>query len=108
MILRYILDDKGNPVPEPSLTKWAQWFEHFKLRWVAETTLGDTRISTVFLGTDHRFIGEGPPILWETMVFGGSLDHEQDRCSGTREQAEAMHEAMVARVHAVLALKEGT
>jgi hypothetical protein len=39
-----------------------------------------------------------PVVLWETMVFGGKLDQEQDRCSGSREQAEAMHARMVERV----------
>jgi hypothetical protein len=46
---------------------------------------------------DHQW-GEGPPILWETMVFGGPMDQEQDRCGGSREQAEAMHAHMVKRV----------
>ena len=41
---------------------------------------------------------KGPPVLWETMVFGGKLDQEQARCSGNREQAEAMHNEMVERV----------
>jgi hypothetical protein len=59
--------------------------------------VGVSKVSTVFLCLDHQFAG-GPPILWETMVFGGALDQEQDRCSGTREQAEAMHQRMVERV----------
>jgi hypothetical protein len=29
------------------------------------------RISTVFLGLDQNFLTSGPPILFETMVFGG-------------------------------------
>lgn len=29
----------------------------------------DIHISTVFLGLDHRFVSEGKPILWETMIF---------------------------------------
>ena len=27
-------------------------------------------ISTVFLGLDHSHVNTGPPILWETMIFG--------------------------------------
>lgn len=60
-------------------------------------TVGDSKISTVFLGLDHSF-GSSSPVLWETMVFGGELDQEQDRCSGSREQAEAMHARMVEKV----------
>ena len=36
-------------------------------------------------------------MLFETMVFGGSLDQEQDRCT-TWDEAEAMHKAVVERV----------
>ena len=93
---RYTLDADGNPVSEPDMMKWAQWFEKAE-RHVGNETIGDSKISTVFLGLDHAF-GGGAPVLWETMVFGGALDQEQDRCSGSREQAEAMHAQMVKRV----------
>jgi hypothetical protein len=95
---RYILTPEGNPVAEPDLLRWAAWYETAQ-RKVADTRVGEVRISTVFLGLDHQF-DEGTPILWETMVFGGTLNEEQDRCGGSREQAEAMHAAMVARVEA--------
>jgi len=67
-------------------------------RRVAFTDLDDRgRISTVFLGIDHSFgFGEGP-LLFETMVFNGPLDGEQDRYS-TWDEAEAGHKAMVERV----------
>lgn len=94
---KYILDDDWNPVPEPDLIKWGQWLQYAK-RSVAHTIIGESRISTVFLGLDHSF-GDGPPVLWETMVFGdGKLTGEQDRCTGNREQAEAMHQRMIERV----------
>jgi len=96
---KFILNDKGEPIPEPDLLTWARWFEKGNRR-VATETIGESRISTVFLGLDHAFnpFDGGPPVLWETMVFGGPLDQEQERCSGNREQAEAMHAAMVRRV----------
>ena len=50
--------------------------------------------STVFLGLDHRFIDDGPPLLFETMIFGGDGDKDQWRCS-TWEQAEAQHRRAV-------------
>lgn len=93
---RFILNANGCPVFEPDWIKWAAWCQKHDRR-VAQETVGDCEISTVFLGTDHSFSG-GPPILWETMVFGGALDQEQDRCSGSKEQAEAMHIRMVDRV----------
>lgn len=94
---KYILDDKGNPQPCNDLTEWAKWFEARK-RHVADEKINGSRVSTVFLALDHSFSNDGPPVLWETMVFGGPLDQEQDRCSGSREQAEAMHSRMVQRV----------
>src|SRR6266481_6098484 len=94
----YILDGSGNPIFEPDVIKWAQWFEKTECRRVAKERIGDSEISTVFLGLDHNFGAEGPPVLWETMVFGGKLNGEEDRCGGSREQAEAMHQAMVQRV----------
>jgi hypothetical protein len=66
----WILNGK---VPEPCLDvlRWARWFEtaerHVGNDYLAE---GDLRISTVFLGLDHNFGLGGPPILFETMVFG--------------------------------------
>lgn len=94
----YILDAAGRPMPEPDLLKWARWFEeHGNERIVARTTVGECWVSTIFLALNHRW-DEGPPILWETMVFRGRErdDVDCDRCSGSREQAEAMHAQMVA------------
>lgn len=92
---QYILKDRI-PVSEPDIMTWARMFE-FGERTVGRTKLGDSEISTVFLGMDHSLDGD-EPILWETMVFGGELDQRQTRCSGSWEDAEKMHERMVLRV----------
>lgn len=64
---------------------------------VALTYVGDVRISTVYLfGIDHQF-GDGPPLLYETLVFDGLLDGEMKRYT-TQKQAKAGHKAMVKRV----------
>jgi hypothetical protein len=101
---RYILDDAGEPVPCPDLIAWAQWFEHAE-RVAHDLDEGDPgkqiRISTVFLGLDHRFGGGGPPILWETLVFGGVLDGEMQRYS-SRQAALDGHQAMCLRVRATI------
>jgi hypothetical protein len=41
---------------------------------VAYTDIGEAGISTVFLGLNHNFFGGGPPLLFETIIFGGHLD----------------------------------
>src|SRR5687767_12387471 len=92
---KYVLDGH-TPVLCHDLLQWAQCFGGEDARRVADTTIGEARVSTVFLGLDHSF-GYGPPLLFETMVFGGPLDQEQERCT-TWEQAEEMHKAMCARV----------
>ena len=92
----YILD--GHEAVKADLMTWAKWFETTKDRHVARETIGDVDISTVFLGLDHSF-DQGPPLLFETMIFGGALDQEQDRCT-TWEEAEAMHATMCGRVRA--------
>jgi len=71
-------------------------FMESQSRRVAETKTNNAYISTVFLGIDHQF-GDGPPLVFETMVFGGPLDDEQDRYS-TWDEAVAGHAAMVKRV----------
>jgi len=91
---RYILD--GHKAVKVDLMTWAEWFEKIESRHVAREKIGDAEISTVFLGIDHSF-GQGPPLLFETMVFGGALDQEQDRCTNW-EEAETMHAAMCERV----------
>ena len=98
---KYILDEAGEPVAEADLLTWSRWFEDGQkkgTRIVLREKIGDSEVSTVFLGMEHNFGAPGPPVLWETMVFGGALDEEQDRCSGAREQALAMHARMVQRV----------
>jgi hypothetical protein len=96
---KYILDASGKPVPEPDLLAWGKWFQdNGQQRIVKKDKIGDSTVSTVFLGLDHNFAPDGPPLIWETMVFEGPMAHEMDRCSGNREQAEAMHARMVGRV----------
>lgn len=59
-------------VPVPLLT-WARSWDRPRKgrpsRVVAQTQVGDRFVSTVLLGIDHAFMG-GPPILWESMIFG--------------------------------------
>ena len=90
----YILE--GHKAVETDLMTWANWLENHHDRHVKDETIGESRISTVFLGLDHQF-GDGPPLIFETMVFGGPLDMEQERYA-TWEEAEIGHMAMVARV----------
>ena len=108
---KYILDGDGNPKPERSLLKWAMWLEHSHLskgkdnRIVQQDRVGGVSISTVFLGLDHNF-DDGPPVLWETMVFGGEHNQYQRRYA-SRDDAVIGHMEAVEIVKASQAdLKE--
>src|SRR5580765_3912616 len=72
-------------------------------RRVASTVVGSYWVSTVWLGLNHRFLGDGPPIIFETMVFSNDEANDPDReglhefdmvryC--TEEEALAGHEEM--------------
>lgn len=74
----YILNDNNEAVKAGSLGAWAQWFEKAN-RTLARYDAKNAFVSTVFLGIDHRFYGEGDPIVFETMVFGSNLNQRQWR-----------------------------
>jgi|SRR5262252_1650210 len=105
----YILNDKGEPERTDDLMLWGRWLEDAtrdRSRIVAQDRdegplRGDIRISTVFLGLDHNFSPHGPPVLWETMVFGGPLDGEMNRYL-TRDEAFKGHQEMCKRVATAL------
>ena len=89
---KYILD--GTELVPVSLEEWAEWFESTE-RHLASTWIGRYWVSTVFLGIDHRFFGEGPPIVFESMIFkGGHHDINQTRYA-TWDEAMDGHDAMV-------------
>ena len=82
-------------VPVSSAKEFGEWVETAD-RVVSHTKVADIEVSTVFLGIDHQFFA-GPPLLFETMVFGGDLDQTCRRCS-TWEEAEALHEEILSEV----------
>ena len=45
-------------------------------------------VSTVWLCTNHNFTNHGPPVIFETMVFGGPMDEECFRYSSEKEARE--------------------
>jgi len=88
-------DRQGKPM---GLMEWARAFEADD-RHVGDDRIGEAHVSTVWLGLDHSF-GEGPPLIFETMIFGGPHEEYCERYS-TEEEARAGHERIVA------ALREG-
>ena len=95
MTTHYILDDH-TPIRESDLITWAAWLETAD-RIVKKTSVcNGVDVSTVFLGLDHQW-SDGPPLLFETLIFGGEHDGDMWRYS-TWKQAEAGHDAVVAEL----------
>ncbi len=78
------------------LFDWAATFEDQDYKIVAKDKVGDVSVSTVWLGFDRRF-GNGPPLIFETMVFGGLHDQDQARYA-TEIEAILGHAAMLLKV----------
>jgi hypothetical protein len=91
----------GTPF-EGDLEEWARMFEMG--RRVALTRIQgakgrDVTVSTVFLGSDHNYWGDGPPLIFESMAFpGDSLDEEQMDRYPTEAAALAGHRRMVEQI----------
>ena len=83
-------DRKGQPM---DLMEWATAFEDTD-RKIGDDTINGQQVSTVWLGSHYNY-GEGPPLIFETMIFGGPHDQYCDRYS-TEEAALAGHDQIVA------------
>src|SRR5262245_48559522 len=92
--LRYRLEGhEPVPIADDDLAATLAWYE---VRWpqsqVKESLGPWGRLSTVFLTFDHNLLGKGPPVLFETMLFGqqGQGDLYCERYH-TWAEAEAGH-----------------
>ena len=73
--------DGKTPVKVDDRMEWARRTEdRERLRVDLDELPHGICVSTVFLAVDHN-CGDGPPILWETMIFGGEHDDYQQRYS---------------------------
>lgn len=90
-------DRDGKPL---TMMQWAQMLEKRgdeNYKRVAETVLPDGKwVSTVWLGLDHQF-GDGPPLIFETMVFPSRGEFGDLDCQRYSTEAEALagHAQMV-------------
>jgi hypothetical protein len=90
--LYFTLNASGEPEPCYDVIAWGEWLEGAD-RTVARDRLSNgAEVSTVFLGLDHNFTASGPPVLWETMIFGGPRDGYCDRAT-SRAAALVNHAA---------------
>jgi hypothetical protein len=87
-------DKKGRAI---DMAEASRLLEDPNYKGVKEDTLPNGKwVSTVWIGLDHQF-GNGPPLIFETMVFskkGNWQELDRDRYS-TQEDALKGHKRMV-------------
>lgn len=77
--------------------EWARRWE--PQRHLAEDPLPcGGRVSTIFLGLDHGFWGNGPPVLFETMAFDATGDAVFQHRETTKRRALKTHAQVIAHV----------
>ena len=97
--LYYLLNDDHTvtALDNKDVLTWARSLDDEK-RIVDETLLENVRISTVFIGIDHRFTVDPdlPPLLFESMTFSDipELNEYQERYS-TWQEAQDGHNRIV-------------
>jgi len=106
MLKFYILDENHQPVEEPDFQRWSRWMYGWngKNSIVKQTEVSpEVLVSTIFLGMDQAFIGYGPPIFFETMVFADDDNGNRDQWRySTWDDALANHEGIVRKMKAKL------
>lgn len=86
--------------------EWSKLFGDQKYSVIKRTQIEDITVSTVWLGINHNFGNFGPPLIFETIVFGGPLDQDMTRYA-TEADALAGHEHYVELVKLDMAIHEG-
>jgi 20S proteasome alpha/beta subunit len=102
-----VYNRQGEPI---SMGEFARLFEDVDYSVLRQEETADKHywVSTVWLGIDHNFSGEGPPIIFETMVFAQTTDAQSRLMEGTsceryatEEQAIRGHESTVLILNAL-------
>lgn len=94
------LDENKNAVP-CSHMEWAEQqredMRGSNTKHIAQETVDDKWVSTVWLGLNHNWFDIGPPLIFETMVFEHKDYGHQIYCErySTWQQAEEGHKRAV-------------
>jgi hypothetical protein len=100
MQLRFYVLDGLEPVPSDN-EGWGYWFQHSDHHIAWDKVDDRVTVSTIFTGLDMCVHGDGPPLVFETMVFGHVHDRQQWRYS-TWEEAHMGHLEVLYMVHQAL------
>jgi hypothetical protein len=89
---------EGTKIVPCSLNEWSKFLSSNNRSLGNDSDHGIT-VSTVFLGLDHNFSKEGPPILFESMSFGA--DEEDCERYDTYQNAMIGHRILCAKYNIV-------
>lgn len=100
----YALDSDLSPRSCHTLDEYGRWHESMPASsdwYQRKTPIGfqlsrdevvpGVEVSTVFLAINHDFLGEGEPILWETMVFAKDRDDVYQKRYTSHAEAVERH-----------------
>jgi hypothetical protein len=93
-MMYYLLKDRQPVLCSDPIT-WARELDS-KTRTVAQSTVGDVRVSTIFTGMDYTVEGQRP-LVFETMVFYPDNTSDRERYTSW-EAAEEGHRRIVEAV----------
>lgn len=101
--LFYILDADGNAEPV-SAEQYEAFMVDERIKGRRRIVLGRTsglpggvEVSTVFLGINHNTSDQGPPLLWESIVFSANGTGGEQRRYSTQDEALRGHVELVQR-----------
>jgi hypothetical protein len=80
-------DIDGNPI---TMDEWTELFRDKSKKILRKTSVGSLEVSTVWLGLDHGF-GASPPLIFETMIFGGGLNNPCWRWTNKHDAVTGHH-----------------
>ncbi len=83
--------------------QWVELFENFDYQRVENTEVGPYRVATNWMGFDLSIWGDGPPLIFETMVFATGTPYDLDcRRYATEDEARAGHDELVLLLRATV------
>lgn len=98
-----IHDREGKPIT--SMERFALLLADVEYKVVKQEHVGPYWVSTIWVGIDYNFGMGGPPLIFETMVFGDTDDLSMDLdCHRwtTEQHAREGHEEIVTLIRATM------
>lgn len=96
MDLNLAFDKEANPI---DVLRWGELNRDREYSQIGLDNFSGIHLSTVWLGLNHSHTPGGPPIIFETMFFGGPLDCWTVGRYATEDEAKLAHASIVESFH---------